>query len=191
MPDRTAEFVEIYNEYGYVTFEVEDGQIIKYPHRIPDKPRIRIKFNNTDAADIKKLIATVRKKYKVQDISIQRSTNNNGENSNGSISIGNVRDVEYQNNLITNFVDINYPEATDEEVDTVRYINRTMNSKLPILESVRNVTWYPISFEFENMFSYGKKNKIDFTKLSGCSRVVCSKRNRKIFFIGCDNIYYI
>ena len=166
LPDRTAEFVEIDNDYGYVTFEVDNGHIIKSPHRIPNKPRIRIKFNNTDAADIKKLIATVRKKYKVQDISIQRTTNNNGENSDGSISIGNVRDVEYQNNLITNFVDINYPEATDEEVDTVRYINRTMNSKLPILESVRNVTWYPISFEFENMFSYGKKNKIDFSKLS-------------------------
>jgi hypothetical protein len=41
---------------------------------MPEKPRIRIKFNGTSAADMKKLIATIRKKYNVQDITIQRSS---------------------------------------------------------------------------------------------------------------------
>ena len=165
LPDRTAEFVKIHNDYGYITFEVENSNIIKSPTRIPSMPRIRIKFNNTVAADIKKLIAIIRKKYKVQDISIQRTVNDNN-GTNGSISIGNVRDVEYQNKLITNFVENTYPGASDEEVDAVRYINRTINSKLPVLESVRNVTWHPVSFEFENMFSYGSNNIINFTKLT-------------------------
>ena len=166
LPDRTAEFIEIENEYGYVTFEVDNAQITSSPHRVPTKPRVRIKFNGTDASDIKKLIATIRKKYKVQDISIQRTANHVESNQNGSIAIGNVRDVEHQNTLITQFIEDNYPDADKKELDAIRHINRTINSKLPVLESVRNVTWYPVSFEFENMFSYGEKNKVDFTKLS-------------------------
>ncbi len=166
VPDRSAKFVEIPNEYGYVTYEVENAKITKSPHRVPTKPRIRIKFNDTDASDIKKLIATLRKKYKVQDISIQRSANTIEYNKNGSISIGNVRDVEYQNNLITQYIEDNHPEADKNAIDAIRYINRTINSKLPVLDSIRNVTWYPVSFEFDNMFSYGENNKVDFAKLS-------------------------
>jgi len=166
LPDRCSEFIEIENKYGYVTFEVDNGKIINSPKRVPNKPRVRIKFNDTDASDIKKLIATIRKKYKVQDISIQRSANHIDNNQNGSIAIGNVRDVEHQNNLITTFIEDNYPEADKKELDAIRHINRTINSKLPVLESVRNVTWHPISFEFNNMFSYGENNKVDFSKLS-------------------------
>jgi DNA repair exonuclease SbcCD ATPase subunit len=166
LPTKQAEFVEIHNSYGYVTFEVDQSNIVKSPHRVPEKPRVRIKFNDTDASDIKRLIATIRKKYNVQDISIQRTTNHLENNQNGSISIGNVRDVEHQNKLITQYIEDNIPTATTEEIDAIRHINRTINSKLPVLESVRNVTWYPVSFEFDNMFSYGENNKVDFSKLS-------------------------
>ena len=165
LPDKSAEFIEIQNDYGYVTFEVDNAKIINAPHRVPKKPRVRIKFNDTDASDIKKLIATIRKKYNVQDISMQRTVTNNEDSDNSSVAIGNVRDVEYQNNLITSYIENKYPDVLDSETDAVRHINRTINSKLPILESVRNVTWYPVSFEFDNMFSYGENNKIDFSKL--------------------------
>ena len=179
LPDKTSEFIEIQNDYGYVTFEVENAKIKKSPHRIPAKPRVRIKFTDTDASDIKKLIATIRKKYKVQDISIQRTANHIESNKDGSIAIGNVRDVEHQNNLITNFINENYPDANKKELDAIRHINRTINSKLPVLESVRNVTWYPVSFEFDNMFSYGEKNKVDFSKLSDVIGLFASNASGK------------
>jgi DNA repair exonuclease SbcCD ATPase subunit len=162
----TAEFVKIENSYGYVTFEVSGTKLIKHPYRIPNKPRVRIKFEDTSAADMKKFISTLRSKYDVQDISVQRISSNTNSNSDRGITIGNVRDVEYQNNLITDFVEHNYPQATSDEVDAIRHINRMINSKLPILNQVRHVTWIPISFEFENMFSYGGNNVIDFTKIT-------------------------
>ena len=166
LPDRTAKFIEIPNDYGYVTFEIDGTTINSSPKRMPNKPRVRIKFNNTDAADMKKLIATIRSKYQVQDISIQRSNSSNSGNAANNITIGNVRDVEYQNTLISDYLQNNSPDITDEELDAVRHINRTINTKLPALESVRHVTWTPMSFEFENMFSYGEHNFIDFTKIS-------------------------
>jgi DNA repair exonuclease SbcCD ATPase subunit len=166
LANRTADFMQIHNDYGYVTFETEGTSITAAPKRMPNKPRVRVKFNNTDAADMKKFITTLRSKYQVQDISIQRSNSANTVNGSANISIGNVRDVEYQNTLITDYLQNNSPDITAEELDAVRHINRTINSKLPALESVRHVTWTPISFEFENMFSYGENNSIDFAKIS-------------------------
>jgi len=164
--NRRADFAEIQNDYGYVTIETLGSTIVTSPHRMPNKPRIRIKFNETSAADMKRLIATIRKKYNVQDITIQRTITSTDNNSATSISIGNVRDVEYQNTLLTDYIDINFPQATAQELDTVRHINRTINSKLPAVESIRHTTWHPISFEFENMFSYGDGNVINFENLS-------------------------
>ena len=162
---RSAEFVQIHNDYGYVTIEVEDTAIVNAPSRMPNKPRVRIKFKDTSAADMKKLIANLRNRYDVQDITIQRSSTGSTTNSNTSISIGNVRDVEYQNTLLSDYIATTFPQATTEEMDAIRYINRTINSKLPAVESVRHMTWHPISFEFDNMFSYGETNTIDFTNL--------------------------
>jgi DNA repair exonuclease SbcCD ATPase subunit len=165
LPDRAAKFVEIENDYGYITLEVRGTKIINAPHRMPAKPRIRIKFQDTSAADMKKLIATVRKKYDVQDITIQRSTAIVNTDSSSSYTIGNVRDVEYQNTLITDYISVNFPQATAEETDAIRHINRTVNSKLPAVESIRHITWHPVSFEFDNMFSYGEGNVINFENL--------------------------
>jgi len=163
---RTADFVQIENDYGYVTIETQGPSIVSHPHRMPDKPRIRIKFNETSAADMKRLIATIRKKYDVQDITIQRTIGSIDTSSTSSLAIGNVRDVEYQNVLLSDYIDSNFPQATAEEIDAIRHINRTINSKLPAVESIRHTTWHPISFEFDNMFSYGEGNVINFENLS-------------------------
>ena len=163
---RTADFHEIENEYGYVTIETQGASIISAPAKMPKRPRIRIKFNGTSAADMKKLIASIRKKYTVEDITIQRTIGSTETAASSSLAIGNVRDVEYQNTLLTEYIDNNFPQATAEEQDAIRHINRTINSKLPAVESVRHTTWHPISFEFDNMFSYGEGNVLNFENLS-------------------------
>lgn len=163
---RTAEFVQIENDYGYVTLEIQGDKIVSHPHRMPRKPRIRIKFNDTSAADMKKLIATIRKKYDVQDITIQRTINSTQQGNIQNLAIGNVRDVEYQNTLLSDYIDLNFPQATAAEIDAIRHINRTINSKLPAVESIRHTTWHPVSFEFDNMFSYGEGNILNFDNLS-------------------------
>ena len=174
-----ADFVEIHNDYGYVTIETDGPNIIKSPHRMPNKPRIRIKFNETSAADMKKLVTAIRKKYNVQDITIQRTIAAKHETNANSITIGNVRDVEYQNTLLTDFINVKFPTATPDELDAIRHINRSINSKLPAVESVRHITWHPVSFEFENMFSYGKGNRIDFNKMSDVCGLFASNTSGK------------
>ena len=177
--NNSSEFVEIKNDFGYVTFELNGTKLVRSPERVPLKPRVRIVFNGTSAADIKKTITMIRSKYHVQDISISRKSDFNNANTSGSISIGNVRDVEYQNELITDYIAIKYPQSTGDELDAIRHINRTINSKLPILDSVRHTTWHPISFEFDNMFSYGENNVINFENLSGVAGLFAANTSGK------------
>jgi len=175
----SAEFVEIVNDYGYVTFEVNDTTLVKSPTQVPAKPRVRIIFNGTTAADMKKIITMIRSKYQVQDISIQRKSDSVTSNTNSSINIGNVRDVEYQNTLITDYIGLTFPMATAEELDAIRHINRTINSKLPVLDSVRHVTWHPVSFKFDNMFSYGENNIINFENINGVNGLFAANTSGK------------
>jgi len=91
--------------------------------------------------------------------------------SNGNVQtkvnpIGKIRDIEYQNKLITDYVNDKFG-VTDDILEKIRGINRNVNTKLSESDVVRNLVWKPISFEFENMFSYGKGNKIQFDGMNG------------------------
>jgi len=69
-------------------------------------------------------------------------------------------------------------EAT---IKRVQEINDMTNNSPEIYDGdiTRNVDWKIKSFEFDNMFCYGKGNKIDFTKLDGTVGVVAPNHSGK------------
>ena len=166
LASKKCEFVEIPNDYGYYTFYVENGKITNPSDKIPIRPRLRFKVKDTDSATLKKLIADIKSKYRVQDISLQKINALNTTDAAKKINFGNIRDVEWQNNVITDYLTDEYA-LDDELLDTIRHINRTVHSKLPTNVLTRNVTWTPKRFEFSNMFSYGGNNVIDFSNMNG------------------------
>jgi hypothetical protein len=166
LSDFTAKFVEIENMYGYYTFEVDNGKILNPSDKVPKKPRIRIKVKDTDSADLKRIISEIRTQYKVQEVAIHKIHSLNSGPSQQKVGFGNIRDVEWQNKIITEFLE-NEQGLDDQMLDVVRHINRTVHSKLPESEMTRNVIWSPRMFEFSNMFSYGEDNVIDFSNISG------------------------
>ena len=90
------------------------------------------------------------------------------------INIGNVNNIGYQFSLIEEYLNNNY--AVDE--DTMIKINKILtdlNSKIASEDILRNINWKLKKFEFSNMFSYGEDNVVDFTKLNGISRIVCTE----------------
>jgi len=163
---KKSEFVEIENDYGYYTYEIDNGKIINPNSNIPKKPRLRLKVKDTDSGTLKQIIAKIKSKYKVQDISIQKINALNTTDVQSKINFGNVRDVEWQNNVITEYLSDEFA-LDDELLDTVRHINRIVHSKLPTNTLTRNITWSPKKFEFSNMFSYGEDNEMDFTNMIG------------------------
>jgi len=163
---KQCEFVDIPNDYGYYTYHIENGKITNPSDKIPIRPRLRLKVKDTDSATLKEIVAKIKSEYKIQDISIQKINALNTNDEKKKINFGNIRDVEWQNKVITEYLSDEFA-LDDELLDTVRHINRTVHSKLPANISTRNITWTPKKFEFSNMFSYGPNNTIDFTNMNG------------------------
>lgn len=163
---KECEFVEITNDYGYYTFYIDNGVITNPSDKVPLRPRLRLKVKDTDSGTLKTVIADIKKQYKVQEIALQKINALNTTTAQNKINFGNVRDVEWQNKVITEYLEDEFA-LDDELLDTVRHINRTVHSKLPANTLTRNVIWTPKLFEFSNMFSYGENNKVDFANING------------------------
>ena len=174
----TGKFIEIPNQFGYYTFEIENGVITNPSDKVPLRPRLRLKVKDTSTADLKHVVSKIRKQYKVQEIAIQKVHSLNISDGTQKLSIGNVRDVEWQNNVISNYLNSEHA-ISDEMLDVVRHINRTVHSKLPDSEITRNVVWVPKQFEFSNMFSYGEDNRVDFTNINGINGLFAANASGK------------
>jgi DNA repair exonuclease SbcCD ATPase subunit/DNA repair exonuclease SbcCD nuclease subunit len=163
-------FTDIPNDYGYYTLDISDGIL---PDNLPitAKTRLRIRTRNTDSAQLKRLLATIRKDYKNKDAIIVKLDKGNGsvfgDFDENTINQGDVRNVQYQNQLLKEYLeDIGTDPLT---VTKSLEINTKLNQELHLPEISRNVIWKPKKFEFSNMFSYGEDNVIDFgTKKGTC-----------------------
>lgn len=166
LDSRSCEFIEIENDFGYCTLEISNGNIVTDIKRMPKKVRLRLKVTDTDSATLKRIVSDLKSQYTIQDVTIQKVNPFNSITNGKKISFGNVRDVEWQNKVITEYLDNEYA-LDDEMLDVVRHINRTVHSKLTQSDITRNKLWIPKIFEFSNMFSYGEDNLIDFGNLAG------------------------
>jgi DNA repair exonuclease SbcCD ATPase subunit len=165
---RTFEEFDLPNDYGFYTLDVNDG-IVPDVTDMPKKPRLRVRISNTDPSQIKKALTQIKKKYKVQEFTVTRmdtlSKQKTG-NFDDRLAIGNVKDVEFQNELIKDYLERQYL-ADDDTIDKIKQINREINTKLVDDDVTPNIQWVPKQFEFSNMFSYGENNKIRFNNANG------------------------
>ena len=163
-------FTDIPNDYGYYTLDITNGVL---PDNLPitAKTRLRIRTKKTDSAQLKRLLATIRKEYKNKDaviIKLDKSSDSTfGDFDDNTINQVDVRNVQYQNQLLKEYLeDIGTdPLTTSKAIE----INTKLNQELHLPDISRNVVWKPKVFEFNNMFSYGEDNTIDFgTKMGTC-----------------------
>jgi DNA repair exonuclease SbcCD ATPase subunit/3',5'-cyclic AMP phosphodiesterase CpdA len=165
----TYEEIDIKNDYGYYTLDVDKG-IVPIVNDMPKFPRLRVRLSNTDTADTKKVMTEIKLRYGIDDFTIIRTDSLSKLKSGNRVNkldFEDVSDINYQNSLIKEYVERMMPFATSEDLDGLELINRDVNSRIHQEDIQRNIFWKPISFRFSNMFSYGEDNKIDFTKLGG------------------------
>jgi DNA repair exonuclease SbcCD ATPase subunit len=165
----TYEEIDIQNDYGYYTLNV-DGGVVPNVIDIPIHCRIRVRFSNTDAVGVKQAVTDIKLKYGISDFTIIHTdtiSKLKTGNRNNKLDFDDVSDINYQNTLITDYVERMLPQVTNNEYKELERINADINSRLIQSEQLRNINWKPIKFEFSNMFSYGEGNEIDFSNLSG------------------------
>ena len=177
---RVGEYFDIINDFGYYTVEVVDGKPTNL-NNIPAKPRLRVRTTNTTEADVKNIVIDLKKKYKVQDVVVLRmdklSSTKDGTFS-GTEIVRDVRDVDYQNNLISDYLE-NHFDMDPEILKRIQNINRELNKMLDPVDVGRNINWSLKTFDFSNMFSYGEDNFVDFTTSSGTIGIFAANHTGK------------
>lgn len=172
--NRTYKEVDIHNDYGYLTVDVSNGKIPQWVYdeidtKLPKYPRLRLRFNQTDAVTTKECIVQLGKLFRTTEITVTRTDTMSQLRSNHGLNkniVGNVKDIVFQNQLIRDYVDRRYL-LTEPELDGITDINDQMNQMLDSIDGVDNILWIPKRLEFSNMFSYGDNNIVNFDNSKG------------------------
>jgi DNA repair exonuclease SbcCD ATPase subunit/DNA repair exonuclease SbcCD nuclease subunit len=177
----THKFHELHNESGYYTLRVENGVVPNYDD-MPHSVRLRIFAGDMEQSEIKKLVTTIRATHNVLELSVTNFTGTKSTSVATSAAVGailDVGDVMFQNKLIIEFVQKKLPEVTPEVLDKVIKLNLQTNLRIDTDDLARKVTWRPLSLTFDNLFTYGPGNHIDFTKLNGVAGIFAPNASGK------------
>jgi DNA repair exonuclease SbcCD ATPase subunit len=180
MDNLSVEYVDVPNDYGYYTLHVENGEVPDVTD-MPKKPRLRVLVSKTDASDMKRVTTEIKKKYKVDEFTITRTdtlARLRTGNRDGKLNVGNVNDSQYQSGLIKDYLGRNYM-LDDETLGKIEDLNNKLNKRLTDDDLVKNITWKPIKFEFNNMFSYGENNIVNFDNMKGLMGVFAPNASGK------------
>ncbi len=157
------------NPIPFVTININsDGTL---PKNIPAPQGSRIRIVSEASIPLHKMrraVDLVKHKFKPTTVTYM----NKSANKTGSVDVSTVstnedlRDPFIQQKLIRDYLK-DY-EISDEVMDSILAMNSRFNSSIEESEDVyRNVNWSIKSLEWDNLFNYGKNNKIDFNKLNG------------------------
>ncbi len=165
---RTFKFNELKNECGFYTVEIHRGKLISDLKDIPSKVRLRVKCLESIPSQVKKIIDDIKNKTNVLETTYLRMdsmTTDELFTSQSDYDLVNISNVDYQNKLIDSELSKN--KVDRKVINNVKKINEEINKEISSKEIKKNIRWKPKRFEFDNMFSYGEGNSIDFTTLHG------------------------
>ena len=177
----TFEFVPLHNDYGYVTLEVVNGNIT-YPSYMPTNARVRLFTGDLDNTEVKKLVTTIRNKYNIIEMSVNKNRSGKFVNANTSTHVHdtlNLTDVSLQNTLISDWLFRNHSSLGTDVLTAIETINKDLNNKIINDDQSRNIHWRPLKFKFSNMFSYGENNEIDFSNMKGVYGIFAANASGK------------
>ena len=167
--DWDCQHVTVVNPRPFITIDLTpQGQV---PNTIvPKGCRLRIRASsNISPMKFKAACEYCQIKWQPYSVSF---VNNGTTNSSSSSLIGkavqneNLRDITVQEKYIKEYCkDL---DMTQEVMDNVLLLNKKYNQIVEESEEVsRNVVWKIKEIEWDNLFNYGEKNKVNFEKLSG------------------------
>jgi DNA repair exonuclease SbcCD ATPase subunit/DNA repair exonuclease SbcCD nuclease subunit len=162
-----AEYVEVPNDYGYCTITIDSKTMPSTAH-LPRNARLRIFVGDVDASFVKKAIATIRKKHGVVELSVNKLVKKTTGTSNVQKSaIDNIHDVTHQNTLVKKYIEEHYPNIATDVIQKVLDVNTKTNTLIGDEELPKNISWRPLSIKFDNLFSYGEGNEVNFDGMNG------------------------
>ena len=174
VPTRTFTEHHIHNDYGFLTIDVINGQIPQWVYdeidtKLPKNPRLRLRFTNTEASEMKLRITELKELFNVAEVTVTRTDTIGQLKTNSKLNkniVGNVKDETFQNQLIRDYLERQFL-LEDSDLDKISEINKEINHRIDDSELAENILWVPKTLEFSNMFSYGEDNKVRFENAQG------------------------
>ena len=165
-----VEHVAFTNPKPFITLQLSPKGKIPNKAKAPDGARLRLVSNNNLSLDIlKKAVDVAKAKFKPESVTFLNRAIGDGSNMDDSIKNifqENLRDMAVQKKLIKDYLKDYDP--SDEIMEKVLELNKRYSSVVEEDEEVaRNINWKLKSVEWDNLFNYGEKNKINFENLNG------------------------
>lgn len=163
---RTFKFHELHNEYGFCTLEITNQVDDTLLETVPAKPYLRVFTRGLDHSQVKLLEAFYRTQKDVREWS---HTPLDGMRKNvNTDALGNIIDitnVDLQNTLIRNYLKEVKPDISEKLIERILELNTEANEQVASEDMARKIVWRPLSLKFDNLFTFGDSNSINFTAL--------------------------
>lgn len=168
--DWEIEPIVLQNPKPFVTVQLTPHGKIPKKADVPQNARLRlVSTNNLPLNVMRRAIDIAKHRFKPESISfLNRASGQRGnvEEITDGLKTENLRDPKVQEELISEYLKDH--QVPSETLEKVYELNRTYNKIIEEKEEVsRNVNWKLSSFEFNNLFNYGKGNSVNFDKLNG------------------------
>ena len=175
--ENKCSFVEVVNEWGFKTFRLDqeaiDG-IDNLEFDLPSKPYIRILIGADDysVTTAKHVESVLRQKYKPEGLFIEVDVQDTVDDLSLSGKTENVTDLKAQQDLLKQYF-AKRPTVSEQEVDEVLSIHKDFydTSASEEYDTYGGRSWKIHKVIFDNVFSYGGNNVINFDKLKGLTGI--------------------
>lgn len=210
-------FKEVKNDYGYITFNIVNGELTDKIdlEELPKNIRIRILYDNTTQSQIEAFLHKLKEHKTVLEYNIQNSAlvamnsctnydNDEGDNEGETTKINKVKeidvqDLDFQNGLIEEIIMDNYEGVEESDMKEIKELNEEINKLVQRELALKNKNLgdevgiagnrYKLSrLEFSNLYSYGENNVINFKNLNGVVGIIAPNHMGKSAII--DIILY-
>lgn len=167
--NNTVNFINIQQEFHYITLYLINGKC-EIPSDICNNVKFRIFYDeNSTYEERHNLETNLRQKYNVDGnvVFVPNFSNQSADGNNNDISMANLSnlDIHEQNQMILSLTDIE-----DDTKQKLVDVNKHINSKIENQNNTFGI-WKPVTLKWNNLFTYGSGNEIDFSKVSGLAGI--------------------
>ena len=174
---KTCTFIQVANDWGFKTFRLDEDAINNIDNLdfdLPAKPYVRILLNSTDynVTTAKHVESVIKSKYKPEGLFIEVDLKDGIDDLSLSETPENITDLKTQQDLLKQYF-AKRPTISEQEINEILSIHKDFYDTCATEEydTYKGQKWVIHRMIFENVFSYGINNVINFDKLRGLTGI--------------------
>ena len=170
-------FIQVANDWGFKTFRLDADAISNIDNLefdLPAKPYVRLLLSSTDynVTTAKEVESVIKSKYKPEGLFIEVDVHEETDDLSLSETPENVTDLKTQQDLLKQYF-AKRPTVSEQEINEILSIHKDFYDTCATEEydTYKGRKWVIHRLIFENVFSYGLNNVINFDKLHGLTGI--------------------